>query len=76
MSRLKTEVYLLTTADKYELPVGVYDSVPDMARALGRDHRTLHSNVSRALRSNGRIGLRVNGQTFRVYKIDVGGDED
>lgn len=75
MSKLKTEVFLLTTADKYELPVGVYDSVPEMARALGRDPHTLHCNVSHVLRG-ARRGLRIGNKHFLIYKVDLGGDED
>lgn len=73
----RSEVYLLTTTDKYELPVGVYDTIPDMAKALGRKPGTLRPIVSRVLRGlEGRSGLRINGKRFRLYKIELGGDED
>lgn len=69
-------VYLLTTADEYELPFGVYDSVTEMARVLGRDRYVLQGMVSRAIKTNNKHSIRVNGKHLRIYKIDLGGDED
>lgn len=42
----KKKVYILKTHDKYELPLGVYDSLDDLATAAGKKKSSIASSIS------------------------------
>ena len=44
----KKKVYILKTCDKYELPLGVYDSLDDLATAVGLTKSSIASSISHA----------------------------
>lgn len=54
-------LYLAVTADKYELPLGVYDSLAVMAREWGVSRETVRSAIRRNQdgRHTGRKFIRV-----------------
>ena len=39
-------LYMAVTADRYELPVYVADSVPELARATGRNPASIHAAIT------------------------------
>lgn len=47
-------IVMLVTADKYELPLIVADSVAELAREIGRTPTDLYSAMSRARKRGGR----------------------
>lgn len=47
-------IVMLVTADKYELPLIVADSVADLAREIGRTPTDLYSAMSHAKKRGGR----------------------
>lgn len=48
MARQKVTVYMLTTADKYELPVAVADSIFELARLTGSTFETISKAIDRS----------------------------
>lgn len=40
-------IYMIVTRDKYELPLGVYDSPIEMAKATGKPHSSICCALSR-----------------------------
>ena len=56
-----SKLYLVITADEYELPLGVYDSIADMARAYG----LAYTPVKQAIRK-GHDGSRSGHRFIRV----------
>lgn len=46
-------VWLMVTADKYELPVAVADTAEELARIVGVSSRNIYSVVSKAKRRGG-----------------------
>lgn len=46
-------IYMMVTDDKFELPIAVADSAPELAAMIGRSVNTIHSEISRE--KNGRI---------------------
>lgn len=47
-------IVMLVTADKYELPLIVADSIADLAREIGKTPTDLYSAMSRARKRGGR----------------------
>lgn len=43
-------VYMLTTADKYELPLAVADSIFELARMTGITYETIRQGLDRSRR--------------------------
>lgn len=63
------KVYMLVTADEYELPMIVEPCLADIARRLGIPWNTLHCAISRGyvLRN-----VRWNGKKCRVRRVELG----
>ena len=47
---MKQNVYMITTRDKYELPIIVEDSATKLARRIGMNPNTLRSCISHGYR--------------------------
>jgi len=65
-------VYMAVTADKYELPICLADTVVELARMCGTSENTIYSQISH--RKHGKIincGLRT-GQKYLRVEIDEG----
>lgn len=45
--KVKQYVYMVVSADKYELPLGVYDSPIEMARETGKNYSSILSALCR-----------------------------
>lgn len=71
MAVMLMTLYLLVTADKYELPLAVCDSAGEVAELLGRVRGDIYSTISRKLVSQ----ETFNGHKFRIIKVEVD-DED
>lgn len=57
--------YMLVTDDKYELPIGVYDNIHELAKAIGVKENTIYVNLCRNTKT-----LRGIGRLRKVKKID------
>ena len=57
-------VYIAVTKDKYELPVAVADTAPELARMLGVETNTIYSCISHM-----KAGQQ---KSSKYYKIDIG----
>lgn len=66
------KVYLLVTADKYELPLMVCDSAGEVAELLGRERGDIYSTISRKLVSQGTF----NGYHYRIIVVDIDEEDD
>ena len=65
------KVYMLVTADEYELPLIVRDTVGEIADLLGRHKADVQAAISAK-----RTSLRpYNGHRYRILKVDTA-DED
>lgn len=53
--------YAAVTADKYELPLAVADSVPELARMTGRSEGTIYACIS-----HGRSGKNTGMKFIRI----------
>lgn len=55
-------IYMAVTADKYELPLGVYDNAQDMADAYGTTRATCYHCIWSG---------RKHRKKFRFVKVEV-----
>lgn len=44
---MKIKLYMVVTKDKYELPLGVYDSLDELAEKQGVDKNYVKQSISR-----------------------------
>ena len=65
-------VYMLVTADKYELPLAVCDSTSEVAELLGRWRGDILTTISRKSVSQDTF----NGHRYRIIKVDIDDEED
>lgn len=65
-------LYLLVTADEYELPLAVRDYAKEIADLLGRTKYEIFSAVSRKQVSK----YPYNGYKYKIIKIEVDEDDD
>lgn len=65
-------LYLLVTADKYELPLAVCDSTGEVAEILGRSRGDILSTISRKSVSQDTF----NGHRYRIIKVEIDDEED
>lgn len=57
------KVYMAVTADKYELPIAIFDSVYGLARWTGRKRKDIHSAISK--------GAKDQKLKCRYIKVEV-----
>ena len=57
--------YMLVTDDKYELPLGVYDNIHELAAAIGVKENTIYVNLCRNTKT-----LKGIGRLKKVKKIE------
>jgi len=62
-------VYMAVTADKYELPICVADTVVELARMCGTSENTISSQISRRKKNNMNYG-RCTGR--RYLRVEIG----
>lgn len=65
-------LYLLVTADKYELPLAVCDSAGEVAELLGRVRGDIYTTIARKLVSR----ETFNGHQFRIIKVEIDEEDD
>ena len=65
-------VYMLVTADKYELPLAVRDSVGEIADLIGRLKYDVYASISKKQVSQ----EKYNGFHYKIIKVDIEEDED
>lgn len=65
-------VYMIVTADEYELPLAVRDTVTEIADLLGRYVWDVRSMISRQTVSN----TAYNGHKFKIIKVDIDDEDD
>lgn len=63
---MKIKLYLMVTKDKYELPLGVYDSLDELAEKQGVDKNYVKKSISQY--EHGTINWKT---PFRRVKVDV-----
>lgn len=64
-------LYMVITADEYELPLAVSTKAQEIADLLGRTKYEVFSAVSRKQVSQ----QRYSGHRYRIIKIEVGEEE-
>ena len=64
-------LYMVITADEYELPLAVRTKAQEIADLLGRTKYEIFSAVSRKQVSQ----QRYNGHRYRIIKIEAGEEE-
>ena len=64
-------LYLVITADKYELPLAVSTNAQEIANLLGRSKADVFSAISRNCPSK----HPHNGHKYRIIKIEAGEEE-
>lgn len=60
-------VYMLVTADEYELPLAVRDTVVEIAKLLGRQTNEIYKALSRKAVSQD----TYNGFRCKIIKVDI-----
>lgn len=65
-------LYMLVTADRYELPLAVRDSVGEIADLIGRSKYDVYATISKHQVSQG----TYNGFKYKIIKIEVDDDEE
>ena len=60
------KVYLIITADKYELPVFIADNASDIAKFIGASIATVHCMISRQNKVQ---------KKFRIIKCNIENDD-
>lgn len=66
------KVYMIVTADEYELPLAVRDTVGEIADLLGR-----HVGDVRVIMSRKNVSLTTyNGYRYKVIGVDIDDEED
>lgn len=65
-------LYMLVTADKYELPLAVRDNVGEIADLLGRSKYDVYTTISKKQVSK----YPYNGFKYRIIKIEVDDDDE
>ena len=65
-------LYMVITADEYELPLAVSTKAQEIADLLGRTKNDIFSAISRKQVSN----KRYNGHKYRIIKIEAGEEEE
>lgn len=66
------KVYLVVTADEYELPLAVADTADELSRILGRTVNDIYVTISRQNVSQGQL----NGYNYRIIRVDIGEEDD
>ena len=64
-------LYMVITADEYELPLAVRTKAQEIADLLGRPKADIFSAISRNRPSK----YPYNGHKYRIIKIEVGEEE-
>ena len=65
-------VYMLITADRYELPLAVRDDVGEIADLLGRMKYDVYRTISKKQVSQ----EKYNGFHYRIIKVDIDEEDD
>lgn len=65
-------VYMLVTADKYELPLAVRDTVGEIADLLGRLKYDVYASISKKQVSK----ERYNGFHYKIIKVDIDEEDE
>ena len=65
-------VYMIVTADEYELPLAVRDTVGEIADLLGRYVWDVRSMISRKTVSR----ETYNGHEFKIIKVEIDDEDD
>ena len=65
-------VYMLVTADKYELPLAVRDTVGEIADLLGRLKYDVYASISKKQVSQ----EKYNGFRYKIIKIDIDEEDE
>ena len=70
------KLYLAVTADRFELPVAVSESVPELARMVGRAQCTIYTAIRKnKLRGNQPVETpKANG--LRFYEVSYWENDD
>ena len=66
------KVYMLVTADKYELPLAVCYSAAEVAELLGRVRGDIYSTISRKLVSQDTFC----GYRYRIITVEFNEEDD
>lgn len=65
-------VYLLITADKYELPCAVTDTLTEMGKILGIST----SAVAYAITRKTKLRKRISARYCKIIQVDIDDEED
>ena len=65
-------VYMSVTADEYELPLAVRDTVVEIASLLGQFVGDVRSMISRKNASR----YTYNGHKYKIVKVDIDEEDD
>lgn len=65
-------VYMLVTADKYELPLAVRDTVGEIADLLGRLKYDVYASISKKQVSQ----EKYNGFHYKIIKVDIDEEDE
>lgn len=65
-------LYMLVTADKYELPLAVRDNVGEIADLIGRLKYDVYSSISKKQVSQD----TYNGFRYKIIKVVIDDEED
>ena len=66
------KVYMIVTADEYELPLAVRDTVVEIASLLGKFVEDVRSMISRKT-----VSLTTyNGYRYKIVKVDIDEEDD
>ena len=62
------KVWMLCTKDKYNLPLGIYETAREMSNAVGVSTGTLYSYIHK---------VKVNGWKYPIYvNVEIDEEED
>lgn len=65
-------LYMLVTADKYEFPLAVRDSVVEIADLLGRSRYDVYATISKKQVSK----YPYNGFKYRIIKVEIDEEDE
>lgn len=65
-------LYVVITADEYELPLAVRDTVGEIADLLGRLKYDVYASISRKQVSQG----KYNGFRYKIIKVEIDEEDD
>lgn len=65
-------VYMLVTADEYELPLAVRDTVDEIADLLGRLKYDVYATISKKQVSQ----EKYNGFRYKIIKVDIDEEDE